>query len=235
MNKLATASCLLFIQLSLLSKYAPAAYSTMRVGLPGRRYGNGYRCPSCIEPGQTTQILVIPQNTLLLTSKESPVLLFYLPRLNGTKVIELEIVDETSNEVTRLTTRSNGKSGIVLLDLAALDDPVKLENNRMYSWYLSILCQVGHQEKKISAHGNIQYQADRRGDSAPILSEPSLSRVEYFYDLGLWSDALSDIAMLQLQNLEDIAMQNIWQELLAEESLSLLTNEELFSLDFAPL
>lgn len=232
MNKLTLLTYLALVPCSYLLCPMPAVLSTPRLGLPGSRYGQGYRCPSCIEPGQTTQILMIPQNNILLTSRKSPTLLFYLPPFNERKTIELMIKDEEGGETTTLSAHSDQTSGIVLLDLSALDIPVELEADKNYVFYLSIICQIGEQGKNISARGNIQYEPDSHDVYISHFPESKVSQALHLHSLGLWSDVLSDVAMLKLQGIGGFDTDKVWEELLNEESLGLLMEEEVTSLNF---
>ncbi len=189
-----------------------------REGLPLRRVGGGTRS-GCNFANSNQLVALIPERTIAKTTKANPKFYFYIPENTAGKQLEFVLRDKDDRQVYESTFTSNGKSGIISIELPATKSNL-LAANENYHWYLSLLCNSANRSQDMVLEGSIQ-RVDLDASLAQKLERATIiERVELYQSASIWYDAVATLAELKLSSPE-IFTDSQWQALL--ESIGLVS------------
>lgn len=189
-----------------------------REGLPTYRIGGGGRGSCLANRSQLTAL--IPENAVGKTAAVSPKLLFYIPQANKSQTVTLEFVlrDRQDNLVYETFFKTDGKSGIVTVELPELDKSNELQTSDRYHWYLSMICDPQNRSRDVVVEGWIQRVTLDPVIEAKLARSNPLERATIYQQQGIWYDALSTLAE-QKQTIPHERATAKWKELLTSVGL----------------
>ncbi len=203
--------------------------SDSREGLPTYRRGGGSR-GSCLA-NRSELVALIPENAVGKTTTALPKLFFYIPQVNRSETITLEFVlrDRQDKLVYETFFNTDGKSGIVSVDLPESGKSNELKINEQYHWYLSMICDPQNRSRDVVVEGWI-----RRVTLEPVIEEKlaraqPLERASIYQKQGIWYDALSTLA--EQKQAADPRLKAKWTELLASVGLGDLAGAKFIEPD----
>jgi hypothetical protein len=167
-------------------------------GLPLRRVGGGTRS-GCELASSDKLVALIPERTIGKTTKSHPKFYFYIPENTEGKQIEFVLRDKHDNLVYETIFASDGKSGILSIELPASKISL-LAANDDYHWYLSMLCNPANRSQDIVLEGFIQ-RVELDGTMQQKLQQATpLERVNLYQTANIWYDAIDTLAELKLNS-----------------------------------
>lgn len=206
-------------------RFNPPSLSLAGRGAPGGRRGGATRgqCPK-LEAGQSPLTALVPDTQKLvlgLTVSENPTLWFYIPyALSERLPLKFVLQDEQKKEVYQTTFAGlQTQPGIVKLTLPST---VTLETGKMYNWKFAIYCDpnISGESPKISVQGWIQRTAPNATLASQLKESTPRQLVALYAKEGIWFDALTTLAELQMANPQDVSLKNDWVSLLESVGLS---------------
>ncbi|RMF25576.1 MAG: DUF928 domain-containing protein [Cyanobacteria bacterium J083] len=236
-NKANLTKKLLFIALSLFLNISFLAYATntqakeskeskventaARQGLPFRRAGGGTRGNNCL--AEQTAIALVPTTPINLATRSDNKLFFYIPPTQGKAEIEFVLRDVQDNLIHEQILVTEGKAGIVALDLPTNLSTKSLKLNSNYRWYFSLICNPENRSQDIVLEGWIkQIQPDSSIKQSLSLSD----KVDFYLEANLWYDALNLAAELKFNQTDN----SKWLELLHSIGLSAVAQQPILNL-----
>lgn len=197
-----------------------------REGLPTYRRGGGSR-GSCLA-NRSQLVALIPENAVGKTTATLPKLFFYIPQVNRSQAVALEFVlrDRQDKLVYQSFFTTDGKSGIVSVDLPESGESNELKTNEQYHWYLSMICDPQNRSRDVVVEGWIQrVELDPAIEQKLARSNP-LERASIYRKHGLWYDALSTLAEQKQAVDPQFPVTAKWTELLESVGLGYLAGAQ---------
>jgi hypothetical protein len=193
-------------------------------GLPLRRVGGGTRS-DCNLNTHNQLTALIPERTIAKTTSTNPKFYFYLPENTAGKQLEFVLRDQNDRQVYETTFTSNGKSGVMAVELPASQQYL-LESNANYHWYLSLLCNPANRSQDIVLEGSIQRVELDAALTQKLARSTSLDRVSLYQSANIWYDALSTLADLKASNTATPVAEK-WMTLLESVGLKSIADKPL--------
>ncbi len=175
-------------------------------------------------------IALRPANSLAggigLTLESQPQFLVYLPQTLAEKA-EFTLKDEQGNNVYQAEFPINGKAGIISISLPK--NSIKLELDKDYDWYFSIICNPKKRVKDVTVKGWTRREVPRKDLADELQNAAEKERPRIYAKHGIWHEALTNLAELIRQNPNDPALITDWKTLLEAVQIAGI-GEQPFSL-----
>jgi Domain of Unknown Function (DUF928) len=194
-----------------------------REGLPLRRVGGGTRSGCTFASNQFTAL--IPERIIAKTTKTNPKFYFYIPENTAGKQLEFVLRDRLDRQVYETTFISNGKSGIIGIELPATKSNL-LAAEENYHWYFSLLCTPDNRSQDIVLEGSIERIELDASLAQKLARSTPMERVNLYQTANIWYDAISTLAELKLSSSETL-INSEWQALLESVGLANLAQKPL--------
>ena len=203
------------------NQYKPPA----GLGAPSRTTGAGTRGPenSCPVVGKPLTAL-LPSNRFGVTVAAYPTFFVYVPTLSPETPplpVEFLLEDASGNEVYKANFQTNGKSGIVALNLPSQAGLAPLQVGQDYKWSFSIICQLTERSRDISVEGGIRRVELSSTLKNQLQQASPQKRVELYAEAEIWQDALATLVQLRRDYPTDQAIAQSWTKLMAAAGLDL--------------
>ena len=205
---------------------AQESQQEIKEGLPLRRVGGGSRGDGCTF-NKNRLTAVMPKNSLARTSEASPKLFFYIPAIEEPRTVEFVVRDGNDNLVYETTRMTNGRSGIISLDIPVSQKSNSLKTNQDYHWYVSLICDSGDRDRDVVVEGFV-----RRVELDPTLAKKlegatPMEQLVLYQEAELWHEYLGTLAELKLAHPKDPVILDKWNELFASVELDAIAQEPL--------
>jgi hypothetical protein len=210
------------------NQYRPPA----GLGAPTRTTGAGTRGAetetSCPIVGKPLTAL-LPSNNFGVTVAPYPTFFVFMPNLSSQTPTPVEFLleDAGGNEVYKANFPTNGKSGIIALNLPSQAGLAPLAVGQDYKWSFSIICQSIERSRDISVEGGIRRVELNSTLSNQIKQASPQKRVELYAEAEIWQDALATMAQLRRDYPSDNAIAQSWLKLMTAAGLNDLAQESL--------
>lgn len=209
------------------NQYQPPA----GLGTPTRTTGAGTRSPqtSCPVEGKPLTAL-LPSNRFGVTVAAYPTFFVYVPTLlpqTPPMPVEFLLEDASGNEVYRANFQTNGKAGIMALNLPTRAGLAPLEVGQDYKWSFSMICQSIERSRDISVEGVIRRVELNSTLKNQLQQASPQKRVELYAEAEIWQDALATVIQLRREYPNDNAIAQSWSKLMAAAGLDNLAQESL--------
>jgi hypothetical protein len=201
----------LLVQLPVLSLQFPPTGGT---GAPERTASGGRR-GDCTEVGALPATALVPQNNLVTTVSETPILFFYIPQTK-TKTAEFVLMDNQGNEFFHTKIALPSKSGVMKV---VVPSTAKLEENKTYRWEFSIICNTLDRTGDRYIQGMLQRTPISRELKTKLKAAEPLKQAELFAGAKIWHESLAIAAKLRGTN------PNAWEELLKSVGLGAIASK----------
>lgn len=199
---------------------------------PARTAGAGTRSPgNCPVIGKPLTAL-LPTSRFGVTVADYPTFFVYMPALSPQKPplpVEFLLQDKSGNEIYKASFQTNGRSGIIALNLPNKAGLAPLEIGEDYKWSFSIICQSSDRSNDLNVEGWV-----RRVELNPTLgtklqqASPQ-QQVELYAEAEIWQDALATLVQLRRNNPNDATIAASWQKLMNAAGLNDIIQESLIS------
>jgi len=157
-------------------------------GAPGGRVGGGTRGAD-----QTFMLSVLAPNHTGLTTKEQPVLYWYLTKTISTPM-EFTLIDDGIKPLIETSMKPPFQAGVQRVRVE--DFGVKLMPGKQYRWFVALVVDPERRSKDVLAGGTIERSALPEA-AALKLSKADKSEAPLIYaETGLWYDAVAAITDL---------------------------------------
>lgn len=210
------------------NQYQPPA----GLGAPTRTTGAGTRSPasSCPVVGKPLTAL-LPSNHFGATVTAYPSFFVYLPAVSSTTPLPVEFLleDASGNEVYKANFQTNGKAGIISLNLPTQAGLAPLEVDQDYKWSFSIICQATERSTDTSVEGGVRRVALNSTLSTQLKQASLQKQVELYAEAEIWQDALTTLVQLRRDYPNDSAIAQSWSKLLTAAGLESLAQASLFT------
>lgn len=197
-----------------------------RYGFPARREGGATRGGCNLDQDEAPLIALIPQDGVVVTASQSPVLFFYFPKISQGR-IEFMLRDSQDQIIYKKKIVDHKFGEIASITLPFSEDIYSKNENQSFTWNLSIRCltleyQVNGTIKTVSVDSNLTNQ---------IKTASEMEKVQLYQEAGLWQDAISTLVQLKKSDPENPDVITSWNLLLQSaefnEYLEVLTTAKL--------
>jgi hypothetical protein len=137
-------------------------------------------------------VALIPADHAALTTREQPMLFWYLAEPTTARVDVLLNRGLEEKPLIEKTLAGPFAAGTHALDLAALG--VKLEPEVVYKWYVQIVPEPSRRSKDVFSGGTLQRVTPSPDLSAALAEARPEERAAIFAQHGIWVDALAEVA-----------------------------------------
>lgn len=170
-----------------------------------------------LHPGLATLELLAPAPPAF-TTREQPVLWWYLPAAIPARVDFLLVDPERSEPLVDTTLREAAEPGMHAVPLA--EHGARLEKGRPYEWFVVLVPDPANRSRDVISGGVVQ-----RVDAGPELrsalqSSPETQRWHVLAHYGVWYDALDGISQQIRQRPRDARLRGLRAQLLSEGGLA---------------
>ena len=157
-------------------------------GLPDGTLGGGSRSGTACS-SQDPLLAFVPDSHVLKTTESQITLWFHLPDSDILTNAELIIYDEQGSAVVDTTFSVAEQSGLFGVNLTSMPDGEKLDLNKDYRWFFSLICP-DDRAADISVDGWIQSTALPPSFMNELNAVPPLEQANLYVQEGLWSEAM---------------------------------------------
>ena len=159
--------------------------------------------------GQSLGVEVVSESVGLFTTQAQPLLWFYMPRAISSETgAELIVKDERDELVYRGQLKgSTDDNGIISVPM-----PVEMALGSAYHWFLALNCGEAASE---SVDGWVVRQAVDANSARLLTQAEPQNRVALYANYGYVQDALGELAMLRLADLDNREIAEDWVEFLS--------------------
>ncbi len=160
------------------------------IGAPGGRVGGGTR------GGDSTlaMLFALVPDHLGLTIQEQPSLYWYLSNSTPYKLVLTINRTDLIKPVLEVTLTDKAKRGIQFVSLE--DHDIKLERDREYAWFVSLILDEEHHGKNIVAGGRIKRIVPPEKLLVQLREAEPQEVTSVYSEAGLWYDAFDSISDL---------------------------------------
>ncbi|MFB2837298.1 DUF928 domain-containing protein [Floridanema evergladense] len=157
-----------------------------------------------------------------LTLESQPQFLVYMPQTSA-EYAQFTLKNEQGNNVYQTKEfRIKGQPGIISISLPK--NSIQLENNKNYTWYISLICNPQNRAKDVYVTGWIRREP--RTDLANKLQNAAArERPKIYAENGIWYEAIANLAELISQNPKDPTLMNDWKTLLESAKIPDIGNK----------
>ena len=159
---------------------------------------------------------------LKLTVKEHPTVWVYVPYTPEEAPSGEFVLQDGENEVYRTRFQLLATPGVVSISLPPTTKP--LEVGKEYRWYFEINCPhpESSSEQPASVTGVVQrVPLSSELDSELKAAKTPLERIGSYAKHQIWYDALSELALLRLEETQNPTLKSVWVELLSDKNFDL--------------
>jgi hypothetical protein len=189
----------------------------------------GVNCPIADKP----LTALMPSDRFGTTVAAYPSFFVYLPASAnpGTSLpVEFVLEDSEGNLVYQSKFLTNGKSGIITLDLPQDVSLSPLKVGEDYRWMFSILCPPENERSNDQVvEGWVRRVAIDPTLETQLAQASPTKKVELYAEAELWQDTLAQLVELRRNYPSDSEVANQWVKLLNAAGLSNLVGESLAS------
>lgn len=190
-------------------------------GLPFHRRDGGTRS-GCIADNRGF-VALIPQTAVNSTASLNPKLYFHVPKTNHSQTIEFVLRDKNDRLIHESFIETEGKGGIMSVNIPLSTQQKSLNSAANYRWYLSYICNKQKRSQDLVLQGWIKHQELSQDTQKQIESFSLEEQANYYREQGLWYDAL---AVAAIQYKQQSSSQK-WSEFLTSIGLEELIDEPL--------
>ena len=208
----------LSLETSQLNSYSVAQkIPRLRFKLPSRGVP-GARVSGATRQGSNYVTAIIPSKKLGLTASESPTLFVYIPE-NQSASANLVITDEQGKQLYQSDFTVPQEAGILRIKLP---ETVNLETDKIYKWQVQLNSENSSpmMNFKLKTFGWVEKVPLVENSLNSLAEEETWANLNTLAEAGIWHDTLEQLAMLRLENPEDIQLEAEWTELLTSVGLS---------------
>ena len=186
-------------------------------GVPGARVSGATR------QGSNYVTAIIPSKKLGLTASESPTLFVYIPE-NQSASANLVITDEQGKQLYQSDFTVPQEAGILRIKLP---ETVNLETDKIYKWQVQLNSENSSpmMNFKLKTFGWVEKVSLVENSLA---EEETWAHLNTLAEAGIWHDTLEKLAMLRLENPEDMQLETEWTELLTSVGLNNVAHSNIF-------
>jgi len=197
-------------------------------GAPPRTADAGTRGCSVSEGNTKPLTALVPVKDLALTLESHPTLFWYVPQAEG-KTLKFTLLDRNDQTIIyEKQLPAPSESGIVGIELLQ-GQTEGLEENQLYHWYLSLVCDPQDRTGDIVVDGWIERVAASPDLTAQIQEADPEALPRIYAESGIWHDALSAIAQLYNENPQNGAIASQWETLLRSVQLDAFAQTPILS------
>ncbi len=183
---------------------------------PGRRVAGGSRSMENCSPGNKHLTALVPQSNIMLTTLESPVFYFYVPKTSAS-TLEMVVRDQTQTLVKQ-SYKPSAQAGVVGIPLPS---GKSLEVGKVYHWTLSVICRPEARSNDKVVEGDIKrIQPDLQLVKKLENATPE-QRVVLYAQAGIWQNTLMTLADLLAAAPNNPKLKADWQTLLTGDGVGL--------------
>jgi hypothetical protein len=161
---------------------------------------------------------LLPPTKFGLTISSTPELFAYIPKTNAIAV-EFTLENAQGKGVARKRLELTNTPSIV----KAQFEDTSLEVGKDYKWLISVICETGDPED-VFVEGIIR----RINPTQPLLKKlqqaSAIEKVYTYAELGIWYEAIAELANLRISQPDSKSLQTNWSNLLKSSSLEALIN-----------
>ena len=139
---------------------------------------------------------LIPKDTQALTVSDSPELLFDVPDLDQASTLEILLLDQNQQIVSRKEFQPGYQPGIVSMNLVDDTNNHILELDSLYSWYLVQEC-AGVDIPKVIAHGSFMRVELEKNLAQQLEDASAIEKVQLYQSANIWHEAIASLAQLK--------------------------------------
>ena len=188
-------------------------------GAPGGRVGGGTRGAD-----QTFTLSVLAPNHTGLTTKEQPVLYWYLTKAISTPM-EFTLTDDGTKPLIETALKPPFQPGVQRVQIG--DFWVRLKEGKQYRWFVALVVDPERRSKDILAGGTIERAALPEA-AAQKLSKSDKTQAPLIYaEAGLWYDAVAAATDLIDASPKDAALRGQRASLLRQVGLNDIAEYDL--------
>ncbi|HAG81878.1 MAG TPA: hypothetical protein DCL61_12110, partial [Cyanobacteria bacterium UBA12227] len=136
------------------------------------------------------------------------------PTANGDTVIQ---------DVHEAIVSLPGRPGIVRV---SVPENVELEPGQPYHWSFSIICQPNDWSLNLSVDGWVE-RMEPEGELVNVENQPERDRPSMYEEAGIWTEAVSSLALLRERNPNDPTLKAEWESLLESVGLAGVVEQPL--------
>lgn len=190
--------------------------------LPGRRQGGGTRGGAL---DRRFPVALIPDSNLGLTTRDRPMLYFYIPPEATEREAELFLINETgSGEGSQLMTLP-ATPGVIGLPLPDSMPPLQVGDT--YRWYFAVRINPVDRSGDLILSGFVQRVAADPALQQELSASAAAAHATIYAERGLWFDAMNLLAMLRLEQPNQAQWQEQWATLLQSVNLAAIAEQPL--------
>lgn len=204
------------------------------IGSANRVEGGATRSPgeNCPVAGKPLTALM-PSDRFGTTVAAYPSFFVYLPASPNPGIslpVEFVLEDSEGNLVYQSQFRTNGKSGIITLNLPQDISLSPLVVGQDYRWMFSILCPPENERSNdLVVEGWVRRVALNPSLETQLAQASPTKKVELYAEAELWQDTLAQLVELRRNYPSDSEIATQWVQLLNAAGLSNLVGESLAS------
>ncbi len=165
-----------------------------------------------------------------VTVAKRPTFLVYIPKTEKQQaVFTLQTEQPTANGGTvkqfvhEAIVSLPGNPGIVRV---SVPENVELEPGQPYHWSLGIICDPNDWSVNLIVDGWVE-RMEPEGELVNVENQPERDRPRMYEEAGIWTEAVSSLALLRERNPDDPALKAEWESLLESVGLAGVVEQPL--------
>lgn len=168
----------------------------------------------------------VPQEIEALTISPAPELLFFVPDVDQASTLDLLLLNQENQVVSRTEFQPGSKPGIVSLNLVDESNNNVLRLNSLYSWYLIQEC-VGAEIPHVVADGSVK-RIELESSFAAQLQYASLEeKIKLYQSANIWHEAIANLAQLKCNQAPDGSSVQKFREIEQNDESAALFSQSL--------
>ena len=170
------------------------------------------------EQGEKSLMALAPTGSLALTVQKHPTFFWHIPESYAGQTLEFALMDaKDEQELYREYFSVPQAPGIASLKLPDTVEPLK--EDKMYHWYLVVVCDPADRTGDIVIDGWIERVQPDRSLVANIEKASEQERPSIYGKAGIWQETIASLAKLRLENPSDSNVIARWEDLLSSVEL----------------
>jgi hypothetical protein len=157
--------------------------------------------------------LLLPPNKFGLTISSHPQFFVYIPKTNAIAV-EFTLENHQGKGIASKRLALTNTPSIVTVQF----DQNPLEIGKDYKWLVSVVCETGDPEDLFS-EGIIRRIKPEQNTLAKLGKATAIDKVYLYAKLGIWYEAIAELAALRLSQPNNTVLKTNWLNLLKSASL----------------
>ena len=207
------------------NQYQPPAF----IGSPKRTVGGATRGPQNLTS-------LIPNNGFGVTTAAYPTFFVYLPAVDYefTQYAEFLLLDQNGQEIYKVRFPTKMSDSIIRISLPTQIGMTPLEVGKNYQWKFNLYEDSSHDYLNTRVEGGIA-RVELESQLAWMLQNAtSREKSNLYAENEIWYDALTTLADLYEENLNDPVVAADWEQLLTAVGLNQIVTSSLESISWTP-